>query len=155
MAANVNASDAVASSAVYISGLINNLAFANAECRTGCSSAIPGPLIVDASGDTLGLCRRFGDDDMVVMVVVAVGGRSPNAVDIAALDEDGSLPVSSIFRILDFRSSSSSHTVEGAVVDTVDSVPSPCSTCSAFSCSLAALGPSGSGEEAYLLCFEV
>lgn len=57
---------------------------------------------------------------MVVAAVVAVRGRS--ALDMAAAEDDGSLPVISSFRIRDLRSSSSSHTVEGAVVDTVDSV---------------------------------
>jgi hypothetical protein len=61
---------------------------------------------------------------MVVTVVVAVWGRSWDARDIAAPEVAGSLPVNSSRCILDLRSSSSSHTVEGAVVDTVDSVPS-------------------------------
>jgi hypothetical protein len=64
---------------------------------------------------------RLGDEDMVVAVVVAVGGRSSDNLDTAAPEVDGSLPVSSS---LDLRSSSSSHTVEGAVFDKVDSVPS-------------------------------
>jgi hypothetical protein len=67
---------------------------------------------------------RFGDDDMVVTVVVAVGGRSLEARDIAAPDVAGSFPVSSSRCMRDLRSSSSSQTVDGAVVDTVDSVPS-------------------------------
>jgi hypothetical protein len=66
----------------------------------------------------------FGEDDMVVTVVVAVGGRSLEARDIAAPEVGGSFPVSSSRCIRDFRSSSSSQTVDGAVVDTVDSVPS-------------------------------
>lgn len=65
-----------------------------------------------------------GDDDNVVTVVVAVRGRSPDALDMAAADEAGSFPVSSSFRIRDLRSSSSSQTLDGAVVDNVDSVPS-------------------------------
>lgn len=56
----------------------------------------------------------------MVTVVVAVLGRSID--DIAAADEVGSLPVSSSFLMRDFRSSSSSHTVDGAVVEMVDSV---------------------------------
>jgi hypothetical protein len=67
---------------------------------------------------------RLGDEDMVVAVVVAVGGRSSDNLDTAAPEVDGSLPVSSSRCILDLRSSSSSHTVEGAVFDKVDSVPS-------------------------------
>lgn len=61
---------------------------------------------------------------MVVTVVVAVRGLSVDMCDMAAAEDVGSFPVSSSFRILDLRSSSSSHTVEGAVVDKVDSVPS-------------------------------
>lgn len=81
--------------------------------------------IVEASGDALTLWRRLGLDDISVKVVLAVAGRSPYTVDMAALEEEGRLPVSSILRMRDFKSSSSSQTVEGAVVDTVDSVPSP------------------------------
>ena len=69
----------------------------------------------------------FGDEDMVVAAVVAVRGRS--AVDIAAAEETGNLPVNSNLRIRDFKSSNSSQTVEGAVVDIVDSV-ALCSGCS-------------------------
>jgi hypothetical protein len=66
----------------------------------------------------------FGDEDMVVTVVVAVGGRSLEARDIAAPDVAGNFPVNSSLCIRDLRSSNSSQTVDGAVVDTVDSVPS-------------------------------
>ena len=78
------------------------------------------PSTADCIGTTaVGLC--LGEDDMaVVAAVVAVFGLSE--VVIAAADDDGSLPVNSSFLILDFRSSSSSHTVEGAVVEMVDSV---------------------------------
>jgi hypothetical protein len=75
--------------------------------------------MADCNGVTgVGLC--FGDDDMVVAAVVAVFGLSE--VVIAAADDGGSLPVNSSFLILDFKSSNSSHTVEGAVVEMVDSV---------------------------------
>ena len=57
-------------------------------------------------------------------MVVAVLGLSPVAFEIAAPDDVGIFPVSSIFFILDFKSSNSSHSVVGAVVDNVDSVPS-------------------------------
>ena len=100
------------------------LAFANAEWRRGCKLGKFEFLIVDASGETLPTRRRLGEVEMVVIVVVAVGGRSPLIVDIAALDDFGNSPVSSSLRSLDFKSSSSSQTVDGAVVDTVDSVPS-------------------------------
>ena len=62
-----------------------------------------------------------GDVEIVVVVVVAVRGRSLDPFNIAAPEEGGNFPVSSSFRILDFKSSSSSQTVEGAVVETVDS----------------------------------
>ena len=65
--------------------------------------------------------RFFGDEDVFVIVVLAVPGLSPNAVAIAALDEAGSLPMTSKLLILDFKSSSSSQSVEGALVDVVDS----------------------------------
>ena len=74
--------------------------------------------MADCNDNIFGLF--FGDDERVVAAVVAVRGRS--AEDIAAAEDDGSLPVSSSFRIRDFRSSNSSQTVEGAVVDIVDSV---------------------------------
>ena len=38
---------------------------------------------------------RFGDEDMVVTVVVAVGGRSSESLDMAAPDVAGIFPVSS------------------------------------------------------------
>lgn len=47
---------------------------------------------------------RLGEEDMVVAVVVAVGGRSSDNLDTAAPEVEGS--------------------VEGAVFDNVDSVPS-------------------------------
>ena len=61
---------------------------------------------------------------MVVIVVVAVAGRSPVATEIAAPDESGILPMSSSLFSLVLRSSISSHSVDGAFVDTVDMVPS-------------------------------
>lgn len=62
----------------------------------------------------------LGEADMVVAAVVAVLGLS--ADDIAAAEDCGSFPVSSSLRILDFKSSNSSQTVEGAAVETDDSV---------------------------------
>lgn len=75
----------------------------------------------DVDGETLWFWSRLGEEDIVVIVVVAVRGRSVMLV-IAALDELGNFPISSNFFILDFRSSNSSHTVEGAVVETVEAV---------------------------------
>lgn len=60
----------------------------------------------------------------MVMAVFAVRGRSLEGLYIAAEDDGGSFPVSSNFLMRSFSSSSSSQTVEGAVVDRVDSVPS-------------------------------
>jgi hypothetical protein len=77
---------------------------------------------------------RFGEDDIVVTVVVAVGGRSLDACETAAPDVAGSFPVNSSLCMRDLRSSNSSHTVDGAVVDTVDSVPSAARGVSGVSC---------------------
>ncbi len=135
IAAKVSASVAVASKTRYMLGLSKGFDLARAECRSGCMLSTPRPLTVDASGDT-GLSRLcFGDDDTVVTVVVAVRGLSPKTPAIAAPEDWGILPVSSSLRILDFMSSSSSHTVEGAVVDTVDSVPSARGVCTTDFCS--------------------
>jgi hypothetical protein len=90
---------------------------------------------------------RFGEDDMVVTVVVAVGGRSLEARDIAAPEVGGNLPVNSNLCILDLSSSSSSQTVEGAVVDTVDSVPSATRGVSWGSCMCTSVERETSGEE--------
>lgn len=68
--------------------------------------------------------RCLGELDNAVTVVAAVRGLSWAAPEMAAWEEGGSFPVSSSLRIRDFKSSSSSQTVEGAVVDSVDSVPS-------------------------------
>jgi hypothetical protein len=91
---------------------------------------------------------RFGDVDIVVTVVVAVGGRSFEAREIAAPDVAGSFPVNSSLCILDLRSSNSSQTVDGAVVDTVDSVPSAARSVSGVSCTSAVRETSG--EELYV-----
>lgn len=122
--ARVSASDAVASSARWVSGVRKGLDLAIAELRSGCgegSSELSG---LEAAGEVLTPRGSLGEDDMVVTVVVAVRGRSVVPEDGFAPKKLGSFPVNSNFRILDFRSSSSSHTVDGAVVDTVDSVPS-------------------------------
>lgn len=58
---------------------------------------------------------------MVVGAVVAVRGRYSSGLPIAALEVGGNFPVSSSFLIRDFRSSSSSHTVEGAVFESMES----------------------------------
>jgi hypothetical protein len=81
--------------------------------------------IESESGDEVLVLRPgLGEEETVVTVVVAVRGRSADTEEMASWEDGGSFPVSSNFRIRDLRSSSSSQTVEGAVVDSVDSVPS-------------------------------
>lgn len=113
------ASVIVASSEVYTSPLKTTLALANADCRIGCTGLCSVSAI-----EALTLRRCFGEEDKVVMAVFAVRGLSLVGVYIAAEDDGGSFPVSSSFLIRSLRSSSSSQTVDGAVVDSVDSVPS-------------------------------
>jgi hypothetical protein len=122
MDAIASASAAAASRALYTSGFNSGFDFARAELKSGWVS--PGIGRADSVGDKLLLRARFGEDDRVVTVVVAVGGRSLDAREIAAPDVAGNLPVSSSRCMRDLRSSNSSHTVDAAVVDTVDSVPS-------------------------------
>jgi len=76
------------------------------------------PSTADGSGGAVDFC--LGDEDIVVAAVVAVFGLSDDVI--AAAEDDGSLPLSSSFLILDFKSSISSQTVEGAPVEMVDSV---------------------------------
>ena len=113
------ASVIVASREVYTSPLKTAFALANADCRMGCTG-----LRSVSAVETLALRRCFGEEDKVVIAVFAVRGLSLVGVYIAAEDDGGSLPVSSSFLIRSLRSSSSSQTVDGAVVDNVDSVPS-------------------------------
>ena len=68
---------------------------------------------------------RLGEADIVVAFVVAVGGLSSEALDMAAPEVEGAFPVSSNRRIRDFKSSNASHTVDGAgPPEADDSVPS-------------------------------
>jgi hypothetical protein len=67
---------------------------------------------------------RFGEDDTVVVVVVAVRGLSAEVGEMVDFVGAATLPPNSSFLILDFKSSNSSQTVDGAVVETLDSVPS-------------------------------
>lgn len=107
--------------------------------------------MVDSIGDMLLLRPLLGEvDDMVVAVVVAVGGRSVEARDIAAPEVAGNLPVNSNLCIRDFNSSNSSHTVDGAVVETVDSVPSTPREGSGVSCIVKSVGRATKGEELYV-----
>ena len=103
--------------------------------------------MAESIGDMLLLRPLLGEDDIVVTVVVAVAGRSLEARDIAAPEVAGSLPVNSSLCILDLRSSNSSHTVDGAVVDTVDSVPSARRVCSGVSCICMSVDRETRGDE--------
>jgi hypothetical protein len=127
MLVKVKASVAVASSALYTSGPTVVLALAKADCNSVCIEFAVA-VAAKTSGEILDLrtCFCFGDEDNVVAVVAAVRGRSPETLDMAAADDDGNLPVNSSFLIRDLRSSNSSHTVDGAVVDNVDSVVPSC-----------------------------
>lgn len=89
-------------------------------------------LILSAWGCIVPMLRlgevRLGEAETVVALVTAVGGRSSEARDMAWAEVAGGLPVNSSRWIRDFRSSNSSHIMEGAAaaVDPVeDSVPSP------------------------------
>ena len=92
------------------------LALDSAELRSGWGVPSSNSFAV---GETPFMPLVLGDEDIVVADVAAVRGLS-----ILPLLDGGIFPVPSSFRILNLRSSSSSHTVDGAVVETVDSVPS-------------------------------
>ena len=111
----------VASRDVYTSPLKTAFALANADCRMGCTWLW---LESVSAAETLALRWYLGEEEMVVMAVFAVRGRSLEGLYIAAEEEGGSFPVNSSFLMRSLRSSSSSQTVDGAVVDNVDSVPS-------------------------------
>lgn len=130
------ASFAAVSSARYTSGLRIVLILPSAECKFECASRPCDEVELPAS-----VCWPaadfLGETDMVVTVVVAVGGLSSEDLISAAAEVGGSFPVNSRRWIRDFRSSSSSQTVDGALVDVVDSVPSaklPASGSSSSSC---------------------
>jgi len=85
--------------------------------------AAPGPPIDDSVRE-LDLNGYLGEDDMVVTVVVAVLGLSPEPLDMVPPDEGCS--ASSILWIRLLSSCNSSHTVDCAVVETTDSATSTC-----------------------------
>lgn len=124
MVDRVIASDAAFSKALYISGGSKDLDLLMADCRRGWHSLYPYEddtvLTASVCGTSSPLC--LGDPDMVVALVVAVGGRSSEALDMAAPDVGGSFPVSSSRWMRDLISSISSQTVEGAAVEFEDSV---------------------------------
>ena len=146
--ATPRASDAAFSRALYKSGVNTVFDFARAACNNGWASPAWAASLLLSTIDWLAPRPLLGDVDIVVAVVVAVGGLSPVARETAAPEVAGGLPVNSSFRILDFRSSNSSQTVDGAVVDTVPS--SVLSTTAAGSgvISGSAILPT-SGEELY------
>jgi hypothetical protein len=77
--------------------------------------------------------------------VAAVRGLSTETLDMAAADDAGNFPVNSSFLILDLRSSSSSQTVEGAVVDRLDSVVPSFRALSTSGCALSTASDEGAG----------
>jgi hypothetical protein len=115
------ASVAADSIAVKTSGLTNSFVLLRAERSSGCASRGTTPLLFPSACAGLVPDPRFGEAETVVALVVAVRGRSSDDLD---TDVDGILPVSSSRWILDFKSSSSSQTVDGAAVEDEDSVPS-------------------------------
>jgi hypothetical protein len=128
IATSCTASLAVASSVRYKDALSRAFAFPRAICKVGCMSANVtevgvGGFDAPATASWLALRSCFGEELIVVGAVVAVLGLSELAPPpvTAALEVDGILPVSSSFLIRDFRSSSSSHTVEGAVCESTES----------------------------------
>lgn len=115
----VIASNAVAVRARCTSAETVFLDLVRAECRSGCIE-VSSFVRFDAIGEKLVPCVYLDDDDAVVAVVAAVRGRSAT-LNAVAPDELGSTPVCSSCLILDFMSSNSSQTVEGAVVEIADS----------------------------------
>jgi hypothetical protein len=83
-----------------------------------------GPALAFSPLETLAFRYCFGEDETVVTVVVAVCGRSVDPLEAACADVAGIFPDSSILLILDFKSSSSSQTVEGGGPESTESVPS-------------------------------
>jgi hypothetical protein len=80
----------------------------------------------------------------VVTDVLAVRGRSAVALLTIAAEVVGIFPPSSILRILDFSSSSSSHTDAAGPVESKDSVPSAREATSGW---VSNLGVSGCSRE--------
>lgn len=119
-----NASIAADSMAPNTSELTRPFVLVSAERSRGCVSRLNDALLPASACAAPVPEPRFGDADMVVAFVVAVGGRSSDVLDVVAPEVGGILPVSSSLWIRDFRSSNSSQTVEGAAVELEDSVPS-------------------------------
>lgn len=119
-----SASVAADSMAPKTSGLTSSLVLPRAERSKGwVSRGMTGRLGTSTCGGPVPE-PRLGEADTVVAFVVAVRGRSSDDLDMAPPDVDGILPVRSRRWILDFKSSNSSQTVDGAAVEDEDSVPS-------------------------------
>lgn len=124
------ASVAASSMALNTSGLTRSFVLLKAERSRGCASRDIKtlldikPLLLPSTCVELGPEPRLGEAETVVALVVAVRGRSSDDPDIPPLGVDGTLPVRSSRWILDFNSSNSSQTVDGAAVEEEDSVPS-------------------------------
>jgi hypothetical protein len=118
------ASVAADSIALKTSGLTRSFVLPRAERSRGCVSRGNAGMLGTSAGAEPVPEPRLGEADTVVALVVAVRGRSSDDRDIPPADVDGSFPVRSRRWILDFRSSNSSQTVDGAAVEDEDSVPS-------------------------------
>lgn len=118
-----NASVAADSMALNTSELTTPFVLESADRSNGCVSRVNDALLLASTGGAPAPEPRFGDADMVVALVVAVGGRSSDVLDVVMADA-AILPVSSSRWIRDFKSSNSSQTVDGAAVELDDSVPS-------------------------------
>jgi hypothetical protein len=119
-----SASVAADSMALNTSELTASLVLPRAESKRGCVSRGADGLLFPFACAAPVPEPCLGEADMVVAFVVAVRGRSSD--DLGAVDPamDGILPDNSSRWILDFKSSNSSQTVEGAAVEDEDSVPS-------------------------------
>jgi hypothetical protein len=118
------ASVAADSMALKTSALTRSRVLPRAERSKGCVSRGTRVLVLIPSAGADPVPDRFGEADTVVALVVAVRGRSSDDLDMPPAEVDGILPVRSRRWILDFKSSNSSQTVDGAAVEDEDSVPS-------------------------------
>lgn len=82
-------------------------------------AAAEPPIGAPSVGDRDCFRARFGEEEMVVTVVVAVLGRSPEV-----FDAEANRPEDSRFLIRFFNSSSSSQTADGGGPESTDSDPS-------------------------------
>lgn len=78
-----------------MSELTSGLVFDKADFRIGCDSRSDDVVLRTSVCATPGPDARLGEPDRVVAPVPAVGGRSSEALDIAAPEVRGIFPVSS------------------------------------------------------------